>query len=268
MPIKTRSDSSSPFGSARISYSSSSEEGEYDSERSPSPENTEASLVDLTKYGKHRQAPSDNISPALSSDSKEEVPNGGLSSFSPSGRGLLSFEDEEQASTDTAPECFTFDPGMCEWCEQPEDTSPSSLHSYLLRDPKREALAGSEKDPQTFQWRINEFFTNSFNARKGPNLDFLAPCIDACNLRRFFITDDQRIGIGPQAMCAGDIVADLVGATFPYVLRKAKGESIEPESRAVNTGDFYHLIGECYIQEPCNVQSDLKPPDLVEYDLI
>jgi hypothetical protein len=50
--------------------------------------------------------------------------------------------------------------------------------------------------------------------------------------RRFFITKDGYMGLGPLAMKEGDAVVFLFGGVVPYLLR--------PD------GDMYMFIGDCY----------------------
>ncbi|KAL8787762.1 MAG: hypothetical protein Q9195_007631 [Heterodermia aff. obscurata] len=176
-------------------------------------------------------------------------------------------------SRDSAECFFRFDPGICELCKK--EQPPSSLHSYLLNDPSREELPGSKKDPSTFQYRIDSFFENSWNYGAadgrfgGISLDFLAPCIDACNLRRFFVTDGRLFGIGPQAMRPGDIIASLEGATFPCVLRKAEISAAELGIETEAANNPYHFIGECYLQDDRDSSiPDEESPKSVVFDLI
>ena len=121
------------------------------------------------------------------------------------------YDEESVSSQDAATQFFRFDPGKCTLCNDSQHY-PSSLHSYLMNDPNREELLGSEKDPDTLSYRIQKIFEDSWNHRaakrrsKGISLNFLAPCIDACNLRRFFITDGQLFDTCPQAMRPGDII--------------------------------------------------------------
>lgn len=57
--------------------------------------------------------------------------------------------------------------------------------------------------------------------------------VRACTDRRFFVTTEGRIGIGPDTMKEGDIVTILFGGKIPYVLRLS--------------GTRYRFIGECYV---------------------
>jgi hypothetical protein len=59
--------------------------------------------------------------------------------------------------------------------------------------------------------------------------------VRACVDRRFFITYAGRMGIGPDVMRQGDIVAVLFGGKVPYLLRP------------VASG--YKFLGECYVRD-------------------
>lgn len=54
--------------------------------------------------------------------------------------------------------------------------------------------------------------------------------------RRFFRTQRSWPGLGPECMGAGDVVVVFHGGTSPYVLRPVEGKE-----------DYYHLLGECYV---------------------
>lgn len=56
---------------------------------------------------------------------------------------------------------------------------------------------------------------------------------DRCHMRRSFITEGGRIGIGPSSMKKGDTVVVLFGGGTPYVLRSWKGKWL--------------LLGDCYV---------------------
>lgn len=59
--------------------------------------------------------------------------------------------------------------------------------------------------------------------------------------RRSFRTKKSWLGLGPQCMRVGDIVAVFHGGLSPYVLRPIEGRP-----------DHYHLMGECYIDNLTN----------------
>jgi hypothetical protein len=58
---------------------------------------------------------------------------------------------------------------------------------------------------------------------------FVRACVD----RRFFVTKDGSMGIGPNTMKEGDVIVILFGGRVPYLLR------------VVDTG--YKFLGECYV---------------------
>ena len=139
--------------------------------------------------------------------------------------------------------------------------------------PNREELPGSERDSDTFQYWIDSFFKNSWNYGAaggrfgGTSLDFLAPCIDVWNLRRFFITDDQAFGVGPQAMRPGHVIASVESATFPCVLRKAEINFAELGIKIETAGNLYHLIESALYREgvihQCLRRKTLKPSNFI-----
>lgn len=57
--------------------------------------------------------------------------------------------------------------------------------------------------------------------------------VRACMDRRFFITKNRYMGMGPETMKEGDIVAVLFSGKVPFVLRP--------------TGAHYRFIGDCYV---------------------
>ena len=180
----------------------------------------------------------------------------------------ISDEDEKTLSEISA-SSFPFDSGNCLLCKDPRERySHSSLHNYLTRNPNREELPSLDKDVNTFQYKINNFFWNEYYTAEKPSLHFLAPCIDACNLRRLFITHDQRIGIGPQSMRPGDIITCLLGATFPCVLRKAEVDHSDPRAHIGKSSTFYQFIGECYVQHLDSPVPAGDGAEVVVFDLV
>ena len=256
VPVKIRSGDSSPFSSS----------GSQDK----TPEEAEEEILDRNS----EDSESETSLPLIESESNEssdQEDNSPIMRFSPI---RDEFDEERVSSRDSAAEFFRFEPGNCTLCNDSQQ-SPSSLHSYLMNDPNGEELPGSEKDPHTFQYRIKSFFENSWNYGAaggrfgGISLDFLAPCIDACNLRRFFITDGQLFGIGPQAMRPGDLITSLKGATFPCVLRKAEISPADLGMETETTVNLFHFIGECYVQgERDSLAPDKKCPEKVVFDMI
>ncbi|KAI0427272.1 heterokaryon incompatibility protein-domain-containing protein [Xylaria sp. FL1042] len=65
--------------------------------------------------------------------------------------------------------------------------------------------------------------------------------LDACDGRRFFVTDGRDIGLAPENAEEGNVVFSVDGATVSFVLRKATmDDGVED--------NYYKLIGECYLQ--------------------
>ena len=56
---------------------------------------------------------------------------------------------------------------------------------------------------------------------------------EMCAIRRFFVTRDGRLGIGPSGLRSGDVVTILFGSGVPMILRKRAGRWL--------------LVGDCYI---------------------
>ncbi len=63
-------------------------------------------------------------------------------------------------------------------------------------------------------------------------MDFLASFQQATRNRRFFITEEGHMGLGPRLTKPGDLVCVLLGSRVPFILR------------AVD--DYHVLVGECY----------------------
>ena len=63
-------------------------------------------------------------------------------------------------------------------------------------------------------------------------LEFTASFQQATTNRRFFITQEGHMGLGPRDIEPGDVVCILLGSQVPFVLRAAN--------------DHYMLLGECY----------------------
>jgi hypothetical protein len=73
---------------------------------------------------------------------------------------------------------------------------------------------------------------------------------EATTGRRFFLSHDRRIGLGPNQMKVGDIVAVLSGANVPFILREvklSKAATTEELAQWLRQGAVYQLIGECYL---------------------
>ncbi|KAK5679850.1 hypothetical protein LTS10_007798 [Elasticomyces elasticus] len=60
---------------------------------------------------------------------------------------------------------------------------------------------------------------------------------NSCRNRRLFTTTDRRIGLGPQVMEPGDVVAVIYGSLHPIVLRPLLDEG------------HYQVCGEAYVHD-------------------
>jgi hypothetical protein len=153
-------------------------------------------------------------------------------------------------------------PGRCQQClNRQVQNSPTSLHSYLTMSPKCELLGDDCTDIYIFNYRIRDFFRGYTPGDSNTRLRFQAPCIDACNHRRLFVTADQHIGLSPQAMSTDDMIAWLEGmpddsygcasgSNAACVLRKSQlpdSDATEDVVDAIPKGESYHLIGNAYI---------------------
>ena len=70
------------------------------------------------------------------------------------------------------------------------------------------------------------------------NLSFVASFQQATRNRRFFVTEQGQMGLGPRLMRPGDLVCVLLGSEVPFILREVGGG---------DSGDgWYELVGECY----------------------
>lgn len=66
---------------------------------------------------------------------------------------------------------------------------------------------------------------------------FYCNCARTVSGRRFFVTRDGMIGIGPLAAEEGDIVVVLFGGSVPFILRP------------YGDGQHYRVVGECYVHD-------------------
>jgi Heterokaryon incompatibility protein (HET) len=66
----------------------------------------------------------------------------------------------------------------------------------------------------------------------------------ATTSRRFFITDNEFMGLGPKTMRAGDEVFVLAGGTTPFLLRPVGKRNIP---RVDGAKECFELVGDCYV---------------------
>ncbi|KAI0412103.1 heterokaryon incompatibility protein-domain-containing protein [Xylaria grammica] len=119
--------------------------------------------------------------------------------------------------------------------------APDHLHTFistLLARDQGGNLEGVMDDAA--QW-MSKHLSNQFphlspkwfGSKRGDAGRFHEALVRVCTDKRFFITRDGRMGIGPESMKEGDEVAILFGAKVPFLVRRL--------------GPRYTLIGECYV---------------------
>jgi len=74
---------------------------------------------------------------------------------------------------------------------------------------------------------------------------FNSVAVNACVMKRFFRTEGGYVGIGPQAMLAGDVVVVLFGAEVPFVLRRVEDSNIK--NRKKKKVPVWRLVGQAYV---------------------
>ncbi|PVH68697.1 HET-domain-containing protein [Cadophora sp. DSE1049] len=93
-------------------------------------------------------------------------------------------------------------------------------------------------------WRSNaQGFVN-------PNLDFdgVDETLEtATAMRRFFVTDQGWMGLGPAATCADDHVFVLFGGETPFILRHV-AENMEVDQSNFGKPSRFSLVGDCFVQ--------------------
>lgn len=76
--------------------------------------------------------------------------------------------------------------------------------------------------------------------------------------RRFFVTDNGRMGIGPNTIQPGDKVAAFLGSAMPFVITLCRKPwlEVQPDQR------YYRLRGGCYVDGAMTLEPFLGPlPD-------
>lgn len=72
--------------------------------------------------------------------------------------------------------------------------------------------------------------------KAGQYIEFHGAMLNACGGRRYFNTDNGRLGLGPDDCQAGDVVVLFLGGHTPFVIRRNDGKAT------------YSFIGESYVQ--------------------
>jgi hypothetical protein len=110
---------------------------------------------------------------------------------------------------------------------------------------------------------------------------FLETATAVCERRRLFVTLNGFLGLGPDTVQEGDILAVLAGGDVPYLLRHIqKGTKLPRVADApCDASNRYLLVGECFVQglmdgeavEAANRESELLGPvpvDLTHQEII
>ena len=131
--------------------------------------------------------------------------------------------------------------------EPSETVSASNADKAVIRRFIQTLTAGQNSDPDFFGHALSWFAQHIHIPRIASLLQrmpwasrqsadsgrFHEAFVRACVDRRFFVTRNGLMGIGPDAMKEGDIIAILFGGSVPYVVR--------------TVGQNHKLVGECYV---------------------
>jgi hypothetical protein len=110
----------------------------------------------------------------------------------------------------------------------------SSLHDRIVRGrwkTEAEGLQSAFREVQAYM--LSPTTKNELSA---PVQIYLKAARKVCFGRKFFTTDNGRVGLGPQKMEAEDVVCIMKCVRVPFILRKHESE---PHT--------YYLIGEAYV---------------------
>ncbi|KAI9702711.1 MAG: hypothetical protein M1820_006095 [Bogoriella megaspora] len=66
----------------------------------------------------------------------------------------------------------------------------------------------------------------------------------ATTYRKFFVSEQGYMGLGPPEMQDGDLIVVLVGGHTPFIIRKANKQEVDANS---GRKQCYTLIGDCYV---------------------
>ncbi|KAH8898042.1 HET-domain-containing protein [Thozetella sp. PMI_491] len=88
------------------------------------------------------------------------------------------------------------------------------------------------------------------HAKKGDPSRFLATSLSVCERRRLFLTFNGFLGLGPDTVQEGDILAVLAGCDVPVLLRPVSQETMpsDLDSVPVVAKQRYLFVGECFVQ--------------------
>ncbi|KAK6067534.1 arylsulfatase [Seiridium cupressi] len=181
------------------------------------------------------------------------------------------------------------------------ETSLSGFSTYLLALHERyhesaaadnicQSLTGLQFQAvqKAFHWKnpwICQKMKKSSDAFCGQAHNFLESTITVCERRRLFLTLNGYLGLAPDIVREGDIVAVLSGGEVPFLLRPLTGDEVDQTSMGTSlcpknhdppakTHNGYRLVGECFVHglmageavDAVNSQASLSGP--VPKDLI
>ncbi|KAF2844336.1 hypothetical protein T440DRAFT_473471 [Plenodomus tracheiphilus IPT5] len=133
---------------------------------------------------------------------------------------------------------------------QPSETSSASdADRTVIKKIIQTLTAGQNTDPGFFGHALHWFAQHTHilpiasllqrmprsSRQRADSGRFHEAFVRACVDRRFFVTQNGLMGIGPDAMKEGDTIAILFGGRVPYLLKAVSRR--------------YKVVGECYISE-------------------
>lgn len=108
-------------------------------------------------------------------------------------------------------------------------------------------------------------------AKGGSASRFCETAVAICERRRLFLTLNGFLGLGPDNVREGDVLAVLSGGDIPFLLRATQnseasfGEAGAPSIGEVHSPDQqYHLVGECYVEGLMNGEAVLAADGATE----
>ncbi|KAI0913655.1 heterokaryon incompatibility protein-domain-containing protein [Ustulina deusta] len=118
-----------------------------------------------------------------------------------------------------------------------QDPLRTFISTILAHDPSLDLDEPMDDAAQWLSKHLSSQFpgigTKWFRTKRADPGRFHDAFVRACTDKRFFITQDGRMGIGPEFMKENDDIVILFGAKVPFLVRRL--------------GSRYSLIGECYV---------------------
>lgn len=107
-------------------------------------------------------------------------------------------------------------------------------------------------DPRGFEGELSMAESSSDDVQDSSS--YMANFQQATTNRRFFVTENGRMGLAPLNSEPGDLVCLIVGSPVPFILRPCRRDidtSSSPhalEPRPNEPEEYFVLVGECYCQ--------------------